>query len=87
VYILLALLGVCLLALCVVRSHRKQEKPLDFGAHGIMLRDPITDEFRAMTTDEFMAMEQDANAAVESYWARLEWNALLKYGRGILENN
>ena len=85
--IFFALLGAGLLVSCVVRSRKQPDRPLDFGDYGIILLDPITDEFRAMTTDEFTDMEQDANAAVESYWARLEWDAVLKYGRRILENN
>lgn len=58
--------------------------PVDFGPYGVLMRDPETQELRPMTHDDMQEMEAEVNLLEEEFWARVELEALRKYGSAVL---
>ena len=67
---------------------KKNDLIEDFGPLGILMRDPVTDEFRPLLQKDLDGddlFKLSARWETETYWLKLEAEALRTYGPAILE--
>ena len=62
----------------------KIKPPTDFGPHGVLMRDPVTDKWRPMQREDFESLNVNVLLLDSEGWVPLEIQAAKTYGPAIL---